>query len=385
MSQLKKCLYNGKLILEDRVLEGKALIFSETIEAIVDEIEIQGRTDLEKIDARGSYVSPGFIDIHIHGYAGHDVMEGQVEKLKIISESIPANGVTSFLATTMTMDIKDIKQALQVVRQVRSEGSLGAEVLGAHMEGPFINPAYKGAQNKKYIISPNMDLVKEFQDVIRLITIAPEIEGAKEFIQEVKERTDIVLSMGHTNATFEEAVEAVQQGISHTTHLFNAMTGLHHRKPGVVGAALSTDVTCELIADTIHVHKGLYPFLLKVKGLDKMILVTDCMAAGGMEEGKYELGGQPVFVKDGQAKLEDGTLAGSVLKLNEGLKNIHTYTGMDLEALVRLASYNPATVLGIQDKKGSLAVGKDADITIFDENVTIYMTIGKGKVLYEKH
>ena len=312
-------------------------------------------------------------------------MEGQVEKLKIISESIPANGVTSFLATTMTMDIKDIKQALQVVRQVRSEGSLGAEVLGAHMEGPFINPAYKGAQNKKYIISPNMDLVKEFQDVIRLITIAPEIEGAKEFIQEVKERTDIVLSMGHTNATFEEAVEAVQQGISHTTHLFNAMTGLHHRKPGVVGAALSTDVTCELIADTIHVHKGLYPFLLKVKGLDKMILVTDCMAAGGMEEGKYELGGQPVFVKDGQAKLEDGTLAGSVLKLNEGLKNIHTYTGMDLEALVRLASYNPATVLGIQDKKGSLAVGKDADITIFDENVTIYMTIGKGKVLYEKH
>ncbi|NLP47108.1 MAG: N-acetylglucosamine-6-phosphate deacetylase [Epulopiscium sp.] len=382
---MKKCLHNGKLILKDGIVMNKALIFSDTIEDIVDEKDIVDRDDIEKIDVKGAYISPGFIDIHIHGYGGYDVMDGEIEKLKDISQAIAANGVTSFLATTMTMDIPEIRKALEVVREVKKEGTVGAEVLGAHMEGPFINPVFKGAQNEKYIISPDIELVKEFQDVVRLITLAPEVEGAKEFIKEVKDTTDIVLSMGHTDATFEEALEGIEAGISHATHLFNAMTGLLHRKPGVVGAALSTDVTCELIADTIHIHPGLYSFLLKTKGLDKIVLITDCMSAGGMEEGKYELGGQPVFVKDGQARLEDGTLAGSVLKLNQGLYNMHTYTGKSLEELVRLVSYNPATVLGIEDKKGSLAIGKDADITVFDENVHIAMTIGKGKLLYENH
>ena len=378
---MRKCLYNGKLILGDQIVEGKAIVFSETIEAIIDEHEIG--EGIDKIDVQGAYISPGFIDLHIHGYGGYDVMDGDVTKLQTISKAIAANGVTSFLATTMTMSMEDIQQALRSIREVQQEGSKGAEILGAHLEGPFINPAYKGAQDDQYIIPPNMKLVDDFKDIIRLITIAPEVEGGTDFIKEVKEKTNIVLSMGHSNATFEEAVEAVKQGVSHTTHLFNAMTPLHHRNPGVVGAALTTDVTCELIADKVHVHPGLFSFLLKAKGLDKMVLVTDCMAAGGMPEGEYELGGQPVFVKDGQARLASGSLAGSVLNLNQGLRNMYTETGFNIGEMISLVSYNPAKILGIESKKGSLDIGKDADITVFDSDIKIQMTIGKGTILYE--
>lgn len=374
-------------MLNGEVLEGKAILFDEKIRGIVDEQEALEKAD-EKIDANGHFVGPGFIDIHIHGYGGMDTMDGTTEAIETISKGISANGVTSFLPTTMTMSKEDIVQALEAVRTVKAKGTEGAEILGVHMEGPYVNVAFKGAQNSEYIVNPTQEdvaFIKQYEDVVRLISIAPEIEGAKDFIKTISKDTDIALSMGHTAATFEEAMEGIECGISHTTHLFNAMTPLHHRNPGVVGAALASDVSCEAICDTIHINKGLFPMLTKIKGPDKFVLVTDCMCAGGCADGEYALGGQKVVVKDNSARLVDGTLAGSILKLNEALRNVLRYTDVPVAKAVEYASLNPAKVIRMDKQKGSLEVGKDADIIIFDEEVTIQKTIGKGRTIYENN
>lgn len=383
-----KCIFNGIILLDGKQLEGKALLYNETIQEIIDEEKALDLPQVtERVDARGGYIAPGFVDIHIHGYDGVDTMDGTVEDIQIIAKGIPANGVTSFLPTTMTMSREEITTALDCVRQAKEvqDTMIGADILGAHMEGPFLNVKFKGAQNKKYFQKPDAKYVKDNQDIVRHITVAPEIEGADEFIGDISKNTDISLSMGHTAATFEQAMEAVQSGVNHVTHLFNAMTGLHHREPGVVGAALASDISCELICDNIHVHPGLFKMIHQVKGPDKLILVTDCMRAGGKEDGEYSLGGQKVFVKDNSARLEDGNLAGSVLKLNDALKNMIDYTGIPVEEAIKYVTINPASVINVQDAKGTLDSGKDADITVLDENMEVQITIGKGKVIYAKY
>ena len=383
-----KCIYNGIILQDGKQIQGKALLYDNKIIDIIDEKEALALEDVtEKIDAKGGYISPGFVDIHIHGYDGVDTMDGAVEDIQIIAKGIPANGVTSFLPTTMTMSREDITRALESVRTAMNmQGTkVGADILGVHMEGPFLNVAFKGAQNEAYFQKPDAQYVKDNQDIIRHITVAPEIDGAMEFIKDIDANTNISLSMGHTAATFEEAMAGIEAGVNHVTHLFNAMTGLHHRDPGVVGATLSSDVTCEMICDQIHVHQGLFKMIHKVKGPDKLILVTDCMRAGGKEDGEYSLGGQKVFVKDKSARLEDGNLAGSVLKLNDALKNMMIHTDIPIEEAIRYVTINPAAVINMQDTKGTLDKGKDADITIFDGEMSIQTTIGRGKIIYEKH
>ena len=379
-----KCLYNGIILINDQKVEGKALLYDEKIRGIVEIEEAFSRAET-RIDAKGFYISPGFVDIHIHGYDGVDTMDGGVEVIQTIAKGITANGVTSFLPTTMTMSREAIDISIESVRKAMKQKAHGADVLGVHMEGPFLNIAYKGAQNKKYFQSPDAAYVKNHQDVIKHITIAPEIEGALEFIKEIYQDTKISLSMGHTAATFEEAAQGIECGIHHATHLFNAMSPLHHRDPGVVGATLASDISCEVICDMIHVHPRLFQMLSHIKGPDKLVLVTDCMCAGGKEEGKYSLGGQKVIVKNGSARLESGHLAGSVLKLNNALENMIIHTNVPIEQAIRYVTINPATVIGVEDKKGTLEIGKDADITIFNKGIKIEMTIGKGKMLYEKH
>ncbi|MFQ9697687.1 MAG: N-acetylglucosamine-6-phosphate deacetylase, partial [Zhenhengia sp.] len=250
-----RAIVNGKILFAEQVIENKALLFEEQIKGIVDVNEVP--EGCEVIDAKGNYVAPGFIDIHIHGYDTKDTMDGTTEAIRTIAQGIAKNGVTSFLPTTMTMSKEEIATALEAARTVKAEGSEGAQVLGVHMEGPYINEAFKGAQNGKYIQAPNneaIEFVKNYQDIVKLITIAPEVEGAKAFIEEISHSTDIALSMGHTKATYEQAMEGIEAGITHTTHLFNAMTPLHHRNPGVVGAALASEkVSCEMICDTIHI------------------------------------------------------------------------------------------------------------------------------------
>ncbi|NLJ87400.1 MAG: N-acetylglucosamine-6-phosphate deacetylase [Epulopiscium sp.] len=378
-----KCLYNGKIIISGKLYHKKAILFDEKIRNIINEEEINNIDGIEKIDVKGKYISPGFIDMHIHGFDGFDTMDATEEAMQAISKGIARNGVTSFLPTTMSMPIENINRALDNIRKIKEKGVQGAEILGVHVEGPFINKKFKGAQKKEYIIPFDYDIINDHKDIISLITIAPELEGALDFIKKVKNETNIVLSIGHSDATFEETLEGITCGISHITHLFNAMTGLHHRNPGVVGAAFTSNVSCELIADEIHVHPGLFSMLLKVKGLDGIVLVTDCMSAGGKEDGEYELGGQKVFVKNKRAKLEDNTLAGSVLNLNNAVYNVYKHTDYSIPQLIQLVTLNPAKVLGLDSIKGSLDIGKDADITVFDEEINIAMTIGKGKILYE--
>jgi N-acetylglucosamine-6-phosphate deacetylase len=375
-----KAIINGKILLRNEILENKVIIFDEKIIDITDEVP----ENCEVIDVNENLVAPGLIDIHIHGNMGKDTMEGTDEAIETISKSIARHGVTSYLPTTMTMDEDSIINALESIKRGINRNIEGARVLGAHLEGPFINKIYKGAQNGTYIVGPSYDFIKKYEDVIKVITYSPEEDIDFNFTKDIKKNTDIVLSIGHSAATFTEARDAIRLGASNITHTFNGMTGLNHRDPGVVGAALTTDVYCELIADTIHITKDLFQFILDSKGKDKVVLITDSMEAGGLEDGTYSLGGQVVIVKDKAARLESGSLAGSVSSLNTMVKNFYENTNLKINEAVHLASLNPAKSLNIDREKGSLDIGKDADIAIFDNHLNCQMTIVNGKVIFNK-
>ncbi|WP_427337938.1 N-acetylglucosamine-6-phosphate deacetylase [Caloranaerobacter sp. DY30410] len=377
-------LINGKIIQEDSIVENKVLIFNKKIIDILDLQEIHRYKNIELIDVKGNFISPGFIDIHIHGAGGSDVMDGTIESIINISSTIAKTGVTSFLPTTMTMDRDTIYRALSTVRQAIYLDIQGAKVLGVHMEGPFINEKYKGAQNAKHILKPDFEFVEEYLNIIKIITLAPEMDEEYKFLRKIKDYSNITLSIGHSNATYDEAKKAIKSGIKHATHLFNAMTPMHHRDPGIVGAVLRSDITCELIADKIHVHPAIFQLLIDIKGIKNLVLITDSMRAGCMKDGIYELGGQKVIVKNRSARLEDNTLAGSVLTLNKAVKNILENTSIKLHEAIRLVTLNPARVIGIDKNKGSLNIGKDADITIFDQDLNIYFTVVEGNVVFNK-
>ena len=273
-----KAVIGGKIILNDRIVDGKALLFSDVIEGIVPQDNIPA--DAEIIDAKGGYVSPGLIDIHIHGYLGKDVCDGEEESIRTMAGGIIANGVTAFLPTTMTVDMKVIKKALEVCRELKNESKSwkGSQILGCHAEGPFISESKKGAQNPEYILKPDAAFVKEYADIIKIITLAPETD-TDDFaaIREICRDTDVVVSMGHTSADYATAMNSTNVGVKHVTHLFNAMTPLAHRAPGVVTAAMNSDVSCEVIVDTFHVDSSLYDMLWKLKGR-KLCFITDCLA-----------------------------------------------------------------------------------------------------------
>lgn len=378
-----KAVKNGKIILKDRIIDGYALLFTDVIEGIVPEQNIPQNAEI--IDANGGFVSPGLIDLHIHGYLGKDVCDGEEESIRTIAKGLVANGVTGFLPTTMTVDMKVIRKALDICRSLKEESKTweGSTILGCHAEGPFINESKKGAQDPKYILKPDASFVKEYADIISVITLAPETDTADfAAIREICRDTDVVVSMGHTSADYETAMRSTEAGVKHVTHLFNAMTPLSHRAPGVVTAALNADISCELIVDTFHVDKCFYDLLWKIKGR-KLCFITDCLPAGGLPYGEYTLGGSKIIYRDIVCRLEDGTVAGSVLHLNQGVWNVYTNSSIPLYECVNCASLNPATTLGIADRKGSLDVGKDADIVITDADFNIKKTIIGGETRYE--
>lgn len=379
-----KAIVNGVIVTEHEELRGNALLFDEKIIGIVDESEVR---DAQRVDAHGSYVCPGLVDVHIHGYWGEDVSDGSEEGVRKMAKGLLENGVTAFLPTTMTVSWAEILTSLDTVRRLkpvsRSADFNGSEILGVHAEGPFINPKRKGAQAAECILAPDAARVLPHKDIIKIITMAPEMPGGIEFIRELKANSDIVVSIGHTDASFETAMEAIRAGASHITHLFNAMTGLNHRNPGVVGAALSSDAACELIADTFHIHKGLFAFLHDAKK-DKLVLVSDCTRAGGLADGEYTLGGQPIFVKGIECRLADGTIAGSVLKLNKAVQNLRDHGGVSMVEAVKAASLNAAQSIGEDASKGSLSKGKDADIVIMDRECNAEKTFVRGTLKYNK-
>ncbi len=378
-----KCIINGKFIMPDRVVEGYAVVFDSEIKNIapLTDIDLSG---YEVVDADGKYVSPGLVDMHIHGYLGADVSDGDAEGVQLMAEGIIKNGVTAWCPTTMTVSKEEIENAFDAVRKIKnSDEYYGARILGVNSEGPFINAAKKGAQAEEHILRPDADFIKKHSDVVKLFTVAPEVDGALECIERVTDETDVLVSMGHTDANFDQANEGVKKGVRHTTHLFNAMTALSHRSPGVVGSALSSDlVSTELIADTFHVNKGLFNLIAKIKD-DKLCLITDCIRAGGMPDGDYTLGGQPVHKEGIKCLMDDGTIAGSVLKLNEAVYNLYSNSDLEIYEAVACASLNPAKALGEDSEIGSLEVGKRADIIIADDKFNISMSILGGEIRYK--
>ena len=379
-----KAIINGVILTPQEEIRGMALLFDTVFRGIVPLEQVQTE---EVIDARGRCIAPGLIDVHIHGYLGDDISDGSEEGARIIAEGVLANGVTSFLPTTMTVSWDEIESAFEVVRRLMPEskepGFNGAQIIGCHAEGPFINPQRKGAQAAEHIIPPRADLILPHSDVVRLITMAPEMEGGLEFIRELTSKSDITVSIGHSSADFNLANKAIAAGASHITHLFNAQTGLNHREPGIVGAGLTNDVFTELIADAFHVHEGLFGLLYNVKR-DLLVLVTDCTRAGGLPDGEYTLGGQPIFVNGIQCRLQDGTIAGSVLKLNNAVRNLHHLGGVSLKDAVHAASLSAARTIGADSEKGSIEDGKDADFILIDDDCRVYSTYVRGTLKYSK-
>ena len=376
MSRNLKTIINAKIITQQEVLEGYCLTFDEKIISLSKEIP----TNTEKIDAKGLYLSAGFIDIHIHGSNGFDVMDATQEALEGISKSVLQTGTSSFLATTMTMSQEKIVKALENVQNFKAQN--GAKILGVHLEGPFINAEKKGAQNDQYIQTPNMELIAPFMDIVKMITLAPEVEGAKSFVKHLaKNYPNMLLSIGHSNASYEETKQSFSWGISHATHIFNAMNPLHHREAGVVGAVLERDeVSCDVIADLVHIHPSFFNLLYKLKK-EQLLLITDAMRAGCLQCASSEIGGQKVFLSKGEARLEDGTLAGSVLKLNEALKNFYEYADITLPNLLAMVTSIPANKLGL--KKGLLEQGYEADVVLFNQKFEISRVYLDGDIVFQ--
>ncbi|UPO89494.1 N-acetylglucosamine-6-phosphate deacetylase [Niallia sp. Man26] len=333
---------------------------------------------------KGSKLIPGMIDIHIHGAKNADAMDGSHDGLKTIAEILPYEGTTSFLATTMTQGQEEIESALTCISAfIETDNKPGqAEILGVHLEGPFINEKRAGAQPLDAIKTADIELFQRWNQLagnqIRLVTLAPEKENGLKLAAYLKEN-GIVASMGHTDAVYEEVVEAVQAGMNHVTHLYNGMRGFHHRDPGTAGAVLLHDeLTAEMIVDGVHIHPEIVKLTYKQKGKDKIILITDSMRAKWLEDGVSSLGGQKVIVKDGKALLENGALAGSTLKMNDALTNMMAFTGCSLEDVITMGAYNPAKQIGVLDRKGSIKTGKDADLVVLDDNNKVILTICRG-------
>jgi len=376
---MKKCIINGKVILHDEIVTKNVFIEGDKV------VEISERKPEKEdiIDAKGLYVSPGFIDIHTHGRGGYQVMDSTFESLNAISKASLQTGVTSFLVSTVTMPIESISHAIENVVK-NKEKVEGAQILGVHMEGPFFSKIYKGAQPEEYMIHPTIQnfvsIVNNNEDIVKKVSLAPELEGATELIPYLFEK-GIIVSLGHTNATYQEAQRAIDLGATSATHTYNAMTPLTHREVGVTGTVMiNQNVYAELVLDGIHVSYPAAKILLKTKGKDKVVLITDSVETAGLPDGIYESSMGTVRINNHQVRLLNGTLAGSQADMNQCVKNVYQHLGLTLNEAVSLASYNPAKSLGI-DKMGEIKVGNFADIIFFDDNFQIKQTIVKGKVL----
>lgn len=382
-------IFSGLQILVDQkwVRDHALIVEDKTIKAIIPVEMVKHHLPAVCYDfSPDHYLIPGLIDLHIHGLKGMDVMDATEEAFSIISEGLAEEGVTGFLATTMTMDGERIEAVLETVPNVMSKLK-GAALLGIHLEGPFIAKAKMGAQNGEHAQLPDQTLIRKWQslskDTIKIVTLAPELSGSLALIHTLNEM-GIIASIGHTSATYEETMAAVHAGCSQATHLFNAMSELRQREPGATGALLlSSDITAEIIVDGVHLHPAIVDLAYRMKGKDRLILVTDAIRAKCMGNGRYDLGGQSVEVTEQQVRLANGTLAGSVLKLPQAIKNMTAFSRCDVADAVMMASLNPAKALGIDTHKGSIVIGKDADLVVMNADLQVKMTMREGQVIYQ--
>ncbi|MCK4257864.1 MAG: N-acetylglucosamine-6-phosphate deacetylase [Halanaerobiales bacterium] len=380
-------LINGKMILEHGILGEHILVIQDGKIADIlyeDEIDDLSLKDHEVIDLQGGYISPGWIDIHCHGAVGSDVMDGDLEGILKIARFKASKGVTGFIPTGITNPYIEIERAVDVVNEAAKINEDGAQILGFHMEGPFINPEKKGAHQAEMIVAPDIEWTQKLQKEVPgqlIVTVAPEVDGAIEYIQKISQE-GAKIALGHSNGTYEDVKAAYEAGATHGVHTFNGMRGLHHREPGVVGGIMDLPLVAEVIMDGIHLHPVVVRILSKLKLPDEMVLITDAMRAAGLDDGEYDLGGLNVFKKGKEARLADGTLAGSTLTMQEAVQNAINLAGLSIVDVIKMASTNPAHLLGHGETKGSISQGKDADLTLLTPDLIVRETIIGGRVVY---
>ena len=375
---------NARIITPTSVFERGWLFSQDKIICAIGWGDAPAYNDAEHIDAAGLTLIPGFIDVHVHGALGHETMDADPDGLRAMARFYAQHGVTGFLPTTWTSPSQQILSALEVVAEIQGPQPDGATILGVHLEGPYISVEKKGAQREEDVRRAGHDEAMSYLDVgvIRLLALAPEYDENKWLIRECVQR-GITVSVAHTTATYDQIVEAVSLGLSHSTHTYNAMTGLNHREPGTLGAVMTLEnVYCELIADNIHVHPAAVNLLYRAKAPDHLVLITDAIRSAGMPDGEYLIDDRAVVVKDGAVRLHNGTLAGSTLTLDRGLRNLIAATGQPLEKLWQASSLNAARSIHIADHKGSLEVGKDADMVLVDDAINVHLTVAEGRIVH---
>ncbi len=373
-------VYNKGIIKTNLGIEnGKIAYIGEDESVITERLPI---SDTEVI-------VPAFIDQHVHGAGGADAMDGTCDALKTIANTLACEGTATFLATTMTQSPENILKALTAVKEYKENNfSFGAEVLGVHLEGPFISVKHIGAQPLEYVSSPDIEVFKKYNTAsgnsIKIVSLAPEVEGASTLIKYLDD-IGVVASAGHTDAGFSDIEKAKDLGLKNITHTFNAQKALHHREIGTVGSALYfDDLNCEAICDTIHLSIPAIKLLIKNKPHDKFTLITDSMRAKNLSDGISELGGQKVIVKNGEARLENGALAGSILKMNDAIKNLVLKCDAQFTDAIDYATVNPAKNLNIFDTVGSIELGKRANLTVLDKEFNVHLTMRNGNIIYKK-
>ncbi len=375
-------LYTPDQFLSDQTIEIK----DGKIQSISPTIRDDGSNTTACFNAQGFFVTPGFIDIHTHGGMGADTMDATQKALETMSAYLGEHGITSFLATTVTNSSESIYTALTAIRDFQ-HNLPGANLLGAHVEGPYINIAQKGAQNPQFFRSPQPGEYHTWIEtgVVKLITIAPEIEGMDEFIRYCVEH-EVELAIGHSSATYEQVIHAADLGVRQATHLFNGMQGLHHREPGTAGGILADNrIFAQIIVDGIHLHPAIVKLIIALKGIDRTILISDAMRAAGLSDGTYDLGGQDVTVLDGVARISNGNLAGSTLTLDKAIRNIMQFCGMNFQQVLPMATRIPAEAIHMASCKGVVEVGSDADLTFFDTSYQVIATMVGGKFVFQKN
>lgn len=377
---MRTLIQNGIVITPQELLQAHTLILNNgSIEAISSGRTAEGDT---VIDAKGCYVVPGFIDVHVHGADGHDTMDATPAAIHGMAAFYAKHGVTSYYPTTMTMPAPDILAALENVEHC-AQPTNGAQHLGVHVEGPYLNLAYKGAQPPGYFRTPSPAEYGQWLEtgVCKLITVAPEIEGGMAMVAELTAQ-GVEFAIGHSAATYDEAAKSFDAGVRQVTHVFNGMVGLHHREPGALAAILTDDrVDAQLIADGIHVHPGMIRLLVRAKGAEHIMLITDAIQAAGLTDGVYQLGGQDVTVTAGIARIASGALAGSTLTMDKAVRNMMAFTDLPLQKVIGMAAAVPARAMRLTHK-GKLAAGCDADVVLLNRELEVMMTIIGGNVVY---
>ncbi|CAM3317156.1 N-acetylglucosamine-6-phosphate deacetylase [Paenibacillus lupini] len=375
-----------KIVLEDRIVEGSILVRDGIIAQIIEDSE-QPEAD-HIVDGQGKWLLPGFIDVHVHGGFGGDFMDATAESYDTITKFHASQGTTGMLATTVTASQEAIETVFQATSEYMKNDMPYTALLGVHLEGPFLSIKWIGAQNPAFLSPPRLDWLQDWTErypgILKLLTLAPENEGAIEAIKWLADH-NVVVACGHTDATYEVMKEAADAGLTHAVHTYNAMRPLHHREPGTVGAVLTDDrIYAELIADGHHVSPGAIKLLASSKPADKLILITDAISAAGRPDGLYDLGGLPVIVQDGVARLQEGNLAGSSLTMINAFRYMLEHTDYNVMDISRYASGNTAKQLGMFEHTGSIAIGKQADLVLAEPDFSsVSHTWVNGKQVYE--